>query len=33
MLKAFVTNFGRYNEGYLVREPLKLPAAPANAER
>lgn len=27
MLGAFVTNLGRYNEGYLDGEPLKLPAA------
>lgn len=26
MLEAFVTNLGRYNEGYLDGEPLKLPA-------
>ena len=31
MLEAFVTNLGRYNEGYLNGEPLKLPAA--NVER
>nr|WP_330372738.1 antirestriction protein ArdA [Lachnoclostridium phytofermentans] len=26
MLEAFVTNLGRYNEGYLDGKPLKLPA-------
>lgn len=26
MLEAFITNLGRYNEGYLDGEPLKLPA-------
>lgn len=32
MFEAFVTNLGRYNEGYLDGEPLKLPATTAEVQ-